>query len=198
MQLIPHPNTAHMHHAHPHTVHTHTHTHHTLYCFEITLPMLQNFQCFTLQSTYFSSPNSPPTCTHWRSNTHPNPPPLPMLHPSQCSTPPNALPLPMIYPSQCSTLPLHAILYPPSNKENEKKKKIRGKWKLKMLHLPNAPPLSYCSPFLLKFLNSYPPFKEPCHGKLCLQVTMWHALLMSGQPQTHSAWLPVKEGISGQ
>ena len=49
-------------HIPPHTLHTHTH--HTLYCFEITLPMLQNFQCFTLQYTYFSSPNSPPTCTH--------------------------------------------------------------------------------------------------------------------------------------
>jgi len=44
-----------------------------------------------------------------------------------------------------------------------------------------------------KLLSSYPSFKEPCHGKLCLQVTiMWHALLVSGQPQTHSAWLPVR------
>ena len=42
-----------------------------------------------------------------------------------------------------------------------------------------------------KFLNSYPRFKEPCHGKLCLQVIiMWHVLLVSGKPQTHSAWLP--------
>jgi len=43
--------------------------------------------------------------------------------------------------------------------------------------------------------NSYPSFKEPCHGKSCLQVTiMWHVLLVSGQPQTHSAWLPVRYG----
>jgi len=33
---------------------------------------------------------------------------------------------------------------------------------------------------------------KSCHGKLCPQVTMWHALLVSGQSQTHSAWLPVR------
>ena len=43
-----------------------------------------------------------------------------------------------------------------------------------------------------KLLSTYPSYKEPYHGKLCLQVTiMWLALLVSGQPQTHSAWLPV-------
>ena len=44
-----------------------------------------------------------------------------------------------------------------------------------------------------KLLSSYPSFKEPCDGKLCVQVTiMWHALLESGQPQTYSARLPVR------
>jgi len=44
-----------------------------------------------------------------------------------------------------------------------------------------------------KFLNSYPSFKKPCRGNLYLQVTiMWPALLVSGQPQTHSARLPVR------
>ena len=42
-----------------------------------------------------------------------------------------------------------------------------------------------------KLFSSYPPLKSLSWQILCLQVTtMWHALLVSGQPQMHSAWLP--------
>ena len=122
LQHLMHNSLMHIHtHTTTHTTHTHTHT--TLYGLEITLPMLQNFQCFTLQYTYFSSPNSPPTCTDTQTHT-------PILHPSQCSTPPNAPPLPMLYHSQWSTppnalrsLPLQYSTLPQTKKMRRKKRK---------------------------------------------------------------------------